>query len=146
MLKMRYDLIPNLVVIVKQYMIYESTILSDITKLRAKLTDSELNEDKVELHNEITKRLSKILVSVENYPDLKANQNFLKLQASLNEMEEQISASRRFYNSTVTEFNNSIQTFPSNLIANKFSFLPKKVFEIDETERINVNAKVIFSK
>ena len=146
MLKKRYDLIPNLVETVKQYMIHESSVLTEVTKLRAKLSDALSNEDKVELHNDISKKLNGIMVSVENYPDLKANQNFLKLQASWNEAEEQISAARRFYNSAVTDYNNSIQTFPASILAGKFGFTPKKVFEIDEIERKNISAKELFTK
>jgi len=84
------------------------------------------------------------MVSVENYPDLKASRNFLKLQASWNETEEQISASRRYYNSAITDYNNAIQTFPASLIANRYGFSPKKVFEIEEVERKNVNARDLY--
>lgn len=146
MLKKRYDLIPNLVETVKQYMTHESAIFTEVTRLRSKLNQDLSNEDSVELHNEIEKRLNNILVSVENYPDLKASQNFLKLQGAWNEAEEQISASRRFYNTSIEEYNNSIQVFPANLIAKKFGFNPKKVFEIDETERKNINAGDLFRK
>jgi LemA protein len=144
-LKKRYDLIPNLVETVKQYMIHEATVLNDVTKLRSKLADAISNEDKVALHNDISKRLNGIMVSVENYPNLKASQNFIKLQAAWNESEEQISASRRFYNGAITDYNNAVLTFPSNIIANKLGFIPKKVFEIDETERKNINAKDLFN-
>jgi LemA protein len=145
MLKKRYDLIPNLVETVKQYMVHEANVLSEVTKLRSKFTDNLSNEDKMNLHNDISKKLNGISLSVENYPDLKANQNFLKLQGAWNEIEEQISASRRYYNSAITNYNNSLQTFPSNLIAQKFNFLPKKVFEIDEAERKNISAKSLFN-
>jgi len=146
MLKKRYDLIPNLVETVKQYMIHESTVLSDVTKLRSRLSGNISNEDKVDLHNDISKKLQGIMVAVENYPDLKASQNFLKLQASWNETEEQISASRRYYNAAIADYNNAIQTFPSNILASKFRFTPKKVFEIEEIERKNISAKDLFGK
>lgn len=84
------------------------------------------------------------MVSVENYPDLKASQNFLKLQASWNETEEQISASRRYYNTAVTDYNNAIQTFPASILANTFKFVPMNVLEIDEAERKNISAKELF--
>lgn len=85
------------------------------------------------------------MVSVENYPDLKASLNFLKLQNAWNETEEQISASRRYYNTTIADYNNAIQTFPARLIAKRFAFAPKKVFEIGEIERSNINAGELFN-
>lgn len=144
MLKKRYDLIPNLVEVVKQYMIHESTVLTDVTKLRTMMNEDISTEEKVDLHNSISKKVSGLLYNVENYPDLKANQNFLHLQASWNEAEEQISAARRFYNTAITEYNNSIQTFPSSIIAKQLGFTHKNVFEISEEERQNINAKVLF--
>ena len=146
MLKKRYDLLPNLVEVVKQYMIHELTVLSEVTKLRTSYSDNMSSEDKIDLHNKITSKVSGLLYNVENYPDLKANQNFLHLQASWNEAEEQISAARRYYNTAITEYNNSIQTFPAKLIAKQFNFLPKKVFEINVEERQNINAKELFAK
>jgi LemA protein len=146
MLKKRYDLIPNLVEIVKQYMAHESKVLSDVTALRTRFSEDISNEDKIDLHNNISKRIDGILVLVENYPNLKASESFLKLQASWNEAEEQISAARRYYNSAITDYNNSIQTFPSNLLARLFNFSSKKNFEIDEIERKSINAKDFFMK
>lgn len=146
MLKKRYDLIPNLVETVKQYMIHEASVLTDVTKLRSGFSDTLSSEDKVELHNDISRKLSSVMLSVENYPDLKASQNFLKLQAAWNETEEQISASRRYYNSAITDYNNTIQTFPSNLIAKEFGFTDKKVFETDDLQRANISAKKLFNQ
>jgi len=145
MLKKRYDLIPNLVETVKQYMVHEATVLSHVTALRAKFADGLSSQEKVGLYNELSKGVSNLMLSVENYPDLKANQNFLKLQASWNETEEQIAASRRYYNSAVTDFNNAILTFPSNLIAKRLGFSPLNVFEIEANERANVMAKELFN-
>jgi Uncharacterized conserved protein len=145
MLKKRYDLIPNLVETVKQYMVHEATVLSHVTALRAKFSDGLPSQEKVGLYNELSKGVSNLMLSVENYPDLKANQNFLKLQASWNETEEQIAASRRYYNSAVTDFNNAILTFPSNLIAKRLGFTPLNVFEIEANERANVMAKELFN-
>jgi LemA protein len=144
MLKKRYDLIPNLVETVKQYMVHESTVLKDVTKLRGSYNNDMSNDEKIELHNNISQKLKETMFLVENYPDLKASQNFLKLQAAWNELEEQISASRRYYNSAVTRYNNSVQTFPSNLIAMPLNFKVKKVFEIDQSERMNLSAKKLF--
>ena len=86
------------------------------------------------------------MVAVENYPDLKANQNFLQLQGSLNEVEEQISAARRAYNSAVTNYNNACEMFPTNVFASMMSYQRKKVFEISEAERGNINVKDLFNK
>jgi LemA protein len=145
MLRKRYDLIPNLVEIVKQYMIHEEHVLTEITNLRAMFTDNLSDEGKVDLYNNISKKMNGILLSVENYPDLKASQNFIKLQASWNEMEEQISASRRYFNSAVTEYNNAIQYFPGYIIANLHGYKAKRVFEIDEEQRANISAKKLFN-
>ena len=145
MLKKRYDLIPNLVETVKQYAKHESSVLNDVTALRAQLAEDLSNDEKVNLHNHLSRQLKGLLISVENYPDLKANQNFLKLQAAWNEVEEQISAARRYYNTAVTEYNNSIQTFPANILIDANKFTSKKVLEYSETERANISAKELFS-
>ena len=144
MLKKRYDLIPNLIETVKQYMVHEAAVFSDVTRLRTNFTDKLTTEDKVELHNDITKKMNSLMVSVENYPDLRASHNFLKLQSSWNETEEQISAARRYYNAAIADYNNSIQTFPANIIANKYGFSPKKVFELEDKERENLTAGELF--
>jgi LemA protein len=146
MLKKRYDLIPNLVETVKRYMIHEASVLEDVTRLRSGFSGNISANDKIELHNDISKKLNSVMVSVENYPDLKASLNFLKLQSAWNETEEQISASRRYYNTTIAEYNNAIQTFPASIIANRFAFTPKKVFEIEEAERKNIHAGELFNQ
>ena len=147
MLKKRYDLIPNLVETVKEYMKHEKNLLTEITELRAKAVTGEISSDeRVELENKIVKSMAGIMVAVENYPDLKANQNFLQLQGAWNEVEEQISASRRAYNASVTTYNNGVETFPSNVIAGIINYKRKAVFEIPEEERQNLNAKDLFNK
>ncbi len=144
-LKKRYDLIPNLVTTVKQYATHEKETLTKIAEMRAKATESNLtNDEKVALDNRISAGMRSIMVAVENYPDLKANENFMNLQRSLNEVEAQISAARRTYNAVVTDFNNGIQVFPSNIIAGMMNLKPKKVFEIVEEERQNVDVKSLF--
>jgi LemA protein len=146
MLKKRYDLLPNLVATVKEYMKYEAGVLTQITELRAKATSGNLSSDeKVVIENELARKMGSIMVAVENYPDLKANQNFMQLQGSWNEIEEQISAARRAFNAAVTIYNNSVEVFPSNIIALMFSFKRKHVFEIDESERQNISAKNLFN-
>lgn len=144
MLKKRFDLIPNLVETVKQYMIHEANILKDIVQLRNGYSDNLSDNEKVDLHNDISKKLNNVMFLVENYPNLKANQTFLQLQRAWNESEEQIAASRRYYNTAVTNYNNSVQTFPSNIIATLFGFSRKTVFEIEENERVNIDAKKLF--
>lgn len=145
MLKKRYDLIPNLVNTVKQYTIHEQELLEKLTNLRTEAIQGALSqEEKVALDNRISGTLGQIMVAVESYPDLKANQNFLHLQASLNEVEEQISAARRAYNAAVTDYNNGVEKFPTNILANLMNLKRKKVFEILERERKNVNVGNLF--
>ena len=144
LLKKRYDLIPNLVEVVKQYSSYEERVLTEVTSLRAQVTEKQSSNDKIELHNNLTSQLKGLFVSVENYPDLKASKNFRELQASWNEAEEQISAARRYYNSAVAEYNNLNQTFPTNLFIDTAKFPTKKVLEIDVAERQNISAKDLF--
>lgn len=145
MLKKRYDLIPNLVETVKNYMKHEKSLLTELTSLRAKAVSGEIsNDDRVDLENKITKGISGVMVAVENYPDLKASQNFLQLQGAWNEAEEQISASRRAFNAAVTTFNNKVETFPSNMMAAIMGYKRRRLFEIPEAERQNVRAKNLF--
>ncbi len=145
MLKKRYDLIPNLVETVKQYMTYEKDTLTQITELRTQATSGNLSGDeKVDLENKIAGQMRGIMVAVENYPDLKSSANFIQLQGSWNEAEEQISAARRFFNSAVTDFNNAIQVFPNSVMAGMMGLKAKRVFEIPEEERKNVSAKNLF--
>lgn len=145
-LKKRYDLIPNLVSTVKQYATHEKELLTKVTEMRAKATSGNLSSDeKVTIDNQISAGMRSIMVAVENYPDLKANENFLNLQRTLNEVESQISASRRTYNAVITDYNNAIQTFPSNIMAGTMNLKRKEVFVIPETERQNVDVKSLFN-
>lgn len=147
MLKKRTDLIPNLVATVKEYMDHESEVLTEVTKLRSQVLSGGLSDDeKIKVENKLTQALSNFLVTVEKYPDLKANQNFNQLQRTLNETEEQISASRRSYNAAVMDFNNGIEMFPSSIIASFASMRKKEMFEIPEAERENVNVSDLFNK
>lgn len=145
MAKKRYDLIPNLVATVQQYMQHERATLTEITEMRSKATSGNLSDDeKIALDGKLSKAVSGIMVAVENYPDLKASTNFMQLQGSLNEVEEQLSAARRFYNAAVTSYNNAIQMVPSNIVASMFNFQTKKLYEISEQERQNVDVKSLF--
>lgn len=144
MLKKRYDLIPNLIETVKTYMNYEKDTLTEITALRTRINTDLPADEKIEHYNSLQKNVDGLMMNVENYPDLKANQSFLDLQKSWNTSEEQISAARRFFNSAVTEYNNAIEVFPSNLIAGIFGFKKSKIFVITEEERKNISAKDLF--
>lgn len=145
LLKKRYDLVPNLVSTVKTYMEHERGTLTDITEMRARAVSGQLSDDeKVDIDNKISKMIGGIMVAVENYPQLKANESFLHLQASLNEIEEQISAARRAYNATVTDYNNAVEMFPTNIVASMMGYKQKKVFEISEEERKNVDVGKLF--
>lgn len=135
MLKKRYDLIPNLVDTVKGYMQHERETLEQITQLRAQALNSQSPNEKVAIENEMAAPLRQIMVAVESYPELKANQNFLHLQSSLNEIEEQIAAARRAFNAAVLQYNNATQMFPTNVLANMMHFERRAFFEIAETER-----------
>jgi LemA protein len=146
-LKKRYDLIPNLVATVQQYMGHEKSVLTEITALRTQALNTNLSPDeKIDLSNKLNKALHSINVAVENYPELKANTNFLQLQASMNEIEEQLSASRRAYNAAINSYNNAVQMFPTNIIAGIKGMKAKASFEALETERQNVNVKDLFNK
>lgn len=145
-LKKRYDLIPNLVATVQQYTKHESETLTKITELRAKASSpSTPPEEAVHLNNELNRAMGRLMVQVEAYPDLKASENFNQLQRSLNEVEEQLSASRRAFNAAVTDYNDSVQMVPTNLVAGMFGFRPREVFEIAEKERQNVDVKQLFN-
>ncbi|MDB4334807.1 LemA family protein [bacterium] len=145
-LKKRYDLIPNLVATVKQYANHEKGILENITELRAKATSGTLSSDeKVTIDNQISAGMKGIMVAVENYPDLKANENFMNLQRTMNEIESQISAARRAYNATITDFNNGIEVFPKSIIAGAMHLKRKEVFVIPEVERQNVSVDNLFN-
>lgn len=145
MLKKRYDLIPNLVETVKQYMNHEKDLLESITALRSKLMTAPLEKsERNALENQLSKGLSQLNISVENYPDLKANENFLNLQYNLNEIESQLSASRRAYNASVLDYHNGLDKFPSNIIAGFFNFKREEFFDIAPAERKNPSVKDLF--
>jgi LemA protein len=146
-LKKRFDLIPNLVASVSQYMEHEKSTLEKITELRAQAMKPEISDDqKIALDGKLTAALGTITVAMEAYPDLKANENIMHLQRSLNEAEEQISAARRAYNQAVTDLNNAIEMFPTNLMASYMKLQRKPVFEITTTERQNVDVGALFNK
>jgi LemA protein len=131
-LKRRYDLIPNLVEVVKGYARHEREVLERVTQARAAAVASTGSpESQARDENELVKSLRQLLVVVEKYPDLKANQNFLAVQDELVNTEDRIQRARRFYNANVRDYNTRCEVFPSNLIAGAFGFQEREFFEID---------------
>ena len=134
-LKQRYDLIPQLVSTVKGYATHEREFLERVTAARTAAMSATGINDKIQAENALSSALAGLKVSVEAYPDLKANQNFLQLQAELSDIENKLAATRRFFNSATKELNNAVQTFPANLIAGMFGFHKEPMFEIPSEER-----------
>ncbi len=146
-LKKRYDLIPNLVASVSQYMEHEKGTLEKVTEYRAQAMKPGISDDqKIALDAKLTSALGAINIAMEAYPDLKANENVMHLQRSLNEIEEQISAARRAYNQAVTDLNNAIEMFPTNIVAGWMNLQRRAVFEITTTERQNVDVNALFNR
>jgi LemA protein len=131
-LKRRYDLIPNLVNTVKGYAKHEEGVFTKVTDARAQAMAAPTPQKKLEAENMLSQSLRSLFALSENYPDLKANQNFLSLQGDLTDTEDKIQASRRFYNSNVRDFNTKLQTFPTNFFASLFAFTARPFFDIDE--------------
>lgn len=140
-LKQRHDMIPNLVEIVKGYAKHENETLSKVTEMRTKAMSAGSLEDKMAAEDQLTNVISKLFAVAENYPDLKANTNFIELQGSLKALEDDIQKSRRYYNGTARDFNTTISVFPSNLIAGIFGFKKEVFFEATEDEKKNVEVK-----
>lgn len=134
-LKKRFDLIPNLVETVKGYAAHEKTTLSEVTKWRSAAMNSKTLEETMDNNAKLSRAIVNLFATAEQYPDLKANQNFLDLQRQLQEIESKIAVSRQFYNDTAMKFNEYVMHFPSNIIASLFHFSMKKYFEIDETDK-----------
>ncbi|MEO5905295.1 MAG: LemA family protein [Saprospiraceae bacterium] len=139
-LKQRYDLIPNLINTIKGYTQYESGLLEKIVELRSKAMASG-GRDGGAAENELTGALKSVFALSENYPDLKANQEFLNLQQTLTSLEEGIQRARRYYNASARDMNNAVEVFPSNLLAGPFGFKRMSYFEVEEAEKANVKVQ-----
>lgn len=135
MLKKRYDLIPNLVKVIKSYTRHEKEVLEKITELRNKGINSENDKEKFEINNEIKQELNTIFTLLENYPELKSNVNYLELQIILNDIEDQISAARRTYNAHVTDYNIFISKIPINLLTFILRYKKYPLFKIEEDKK-----------
>jgi LemA protein len=134
-LKRRTDLIPNLVETVKGYAKHEKDVLENVTKARSGLMSAKSTQEKAEANNFLTDTLKSLFAVAENYPDLKASQNFLSLQEELTDTENKIAYSRQFYNSNVRDYNTQIQIFPNVLFVNLFNFKSAEYFEAGEEDK-----------
>ncbi len=135
-LNQRFDLIPNLVECVKAYSKHEQSIFTEIASLRAAHQQQPNNLNNSE---NLNNKMNQLIALAENYPELKASEQYLNLQNNLTKIESQLQAARRIYNNEVTNYNNKIEVVPSNLIAHLFGFKPAKLFEIEEYKKENVN-------
>ncbi|HLW17736.1 MAG TPA: LemA family protein [Actinomycetota bacterium] len=140
-LKRRYDLIPNLVNTVKGYAAHEKEIFEKVAEARNAAISAKSVPDQAQAENQITGALRQLFAVVENYPDLKANQNFLALQEELTATEGRIAFARQFYNDTVLSYNNKVQQFPSRIVAGMFNFTPREFFQVEEAATGPVNVQ-----
>lgn len=134
-LRQRHDLVPQLVETVKGYATHEKELLMRITEARSAAMAAHTIDDKIKAEEQLTAALQGLKVQVEAYPDLKANQNFLQLQEELSDIENKLAASRRFFNGATTEYNNAVDSFPSNLIARNFGFRREIFFDLGTDTR-----------
>lgn len=137
-LKQRADLIPQLVATVKGYALHEKEVLQRITEARAMGMGATSINEKMKADNMLTQALSGLKISLEAYPELKANNNFMQLQSEIADIENKLSAVRRYFNTTTRELNNAVQTFPSNIFAHLFGFQKQPMYEIAPEQRANI--------
>ena len=140
-LKKRWDLIPNIVETVKGYAKHEKSTLEEIINLRNNSYDKMNTNDKVEVNNQLSQGISKLMAIAEAYPDLKANENFKDLSNQLTKVEDDIANARKYYNGSVRVYNDKVQMFPSNIVALIFRYKTKKMFEVNANERENVKVE-----
>lgn len=139
LLKQRFEMIPNLVEVVKGYSNYEKNLLENVVNARNRGLVSTARDDIIDSDNQLTQALSKLFVLTEAYPDLKADKHYIKLQTSLEELENKIAFARQFYNDTILKYNLKIETVPSNIVAILFGFKKYNYFKVEDKERQNVN-------
>ena len=144
-LKRRYNLIPNIVETVKGYAAHEDSVFTKVTEARSNAINAGDLHEQAKAENMLSGALKSLFAVAENYPDLKANENFMQLQNELVDTEDKIQAARRFYNGTVRDYNTKIQQFPNNLIAGTFKFEAKEFFEVED-EKEKKNVEVSFKK
>jgi len=137
-LKKRFDLIPNLVAVVKGYAAHEAVVLREVTELRAQLAETAPDtRQRFDVETQLGEKLPALVAVAENYPALKADTQFLQLQRTLTEIEEQISAARRAFNAAIYDYNNAVQTIPSSLVASLCGYRLRDYFHINDAERAN---------
>jgi len=144
MLKQRNDMIPNLVAAVQQYAGHENATLVKIAELRSRMQQSNNEQEQIQLGAALSKALADIKIAVENYPELKADKQFLRLAESIEEMEYQLQAARRTFNAAAVDFNNYVQMFPSNIVASIKKYQIKDLITIPESEKDTVDVKALF--
>lgn len=147
-LKKRYDLIPNILVIANKFMEHERGLITEITNLRTQASNLRADRDtiskKLDLDTQIANKMGQLMVNVENYPQLKSDQTMIQAMQTYSEVEEHIAAARRFYNSAVNDLNNSVEIFPSSVIASALNIKAYPFFEAEESAKKSVNAADFF--
>ncbi|MFD0674675.1 LemA family protein [Cohnella sp. GCM10027633] len=142
LLKNRFDLVPNLVDTVSAYMTYEKETLTRLTEMRTKFASVDSAQDKAAINGEMSGVLGRLIAVSENYPDLKASENFLYLKQQLAELEDKVRFGRQFYNDTVEAFNTAVQSVPTNIIASLFGFRELTFYHVDEAEKATPRIKL----
>lgn len=138
-LKQRHDLVQQLVATVKGYAAHEKEVFTQVTQARTAAMNATTINEKIEAENQLTSALQGLRVTLEAYPELKANQNFLQLQQEIADIENKLAAVRRYFNTATRELNNAVQVFPSNIFANIFGFKKEPMFEVSKDERTNLD-------
>lgn len=141
-LKKRWDLIPNIVETVKGYAKHEKSTLTEVIKMRNLAYDNMSDNEKIKTNEKVSSDINKIMVLAEDYPELKANENFKDLSNQLSKVEDEIANSRKYYNATVRDYNNKVEMFPSNLVAKLLGYKSRNMFEAKIDERDNVKVKL----
>lgn len=141
-LKKRWDLIPNIVEVVKGYAKHESNTLKETIELRNTVYENMSNESKIKTNEKLTDTISKLMLLAEDYPDLKANNNFNDLSDKLTKIEDEIASSRKYYNAVVRIYNNKVEIFPNNIFASIYGYKTKAMFEVSKDERNNIKVEL----